>query len=84
MIVLQMNAPRVEQPVWACHDCGERYGEHIPEVTTWHEMEHCDVCGQVDEPVTAGRDFGLFDPAWLRHRPRRAAGRPQFDVIDID
>lgn len=43
-------------PDWVCVECGERYGNRMPKVATWHNGV-CGVCGQ-ERIVTEPRDFG--------------------------
>lgn len=49
-------------PVWVCAKCGEKYGNRIPHMATWHNG----ICGVCNRPraVTEPRDYGHLKPGW--------------------
>jgi hypothetical protein len=53
----------IEDPVWICLECGNRYGRRSSGVATWHE-DMCDICGKI-AAVTEPRDFGYLNDSYL-------------------
>lgn len=53
----------LDYPQWICAPCGEKHGRKACGITSWHEGDACDICG--DKTITTEpRDYGHLKDTW--------------------